>query len=277
MVHRLKFPAVALFFLNCFLFFSCLNSFAAEADLVSPGDTVAIQFTCRSSNGEIVSSTSSAVAANSSVPKSVVFQPRSKDDPVFVQAGPVSHKKSFPIAFEDEIAARIGASLAGLKAGESRTIAIRSERPADVPEKDQSLQMALVRQRPKEITMRVDKYKLRIGKDPKEGDDVRVDPLIAGKVAAIKDNQVFIRYSAKTGDQIDTPFGKGAVKENGDQLEITIAPVKGALVRMGPIVGRISDVQEKVFTIDFGDPLGGAPLTCDIKVESIDKKQKQAQ
>ncbi len=51
--------------------------------------------------------------------------------------------------------------------GKTRTIEIHSERPANVPEKDQFLEVVRVRQRPKEIRMTRDEYKSRTARTPR--------------------------------------------------------------------------------------------------------------
>lgn len=271
MIHSSRYIFVTFVAFNIFCFPHCRDLRAAEVQPVNAGDTVGIQFTCRFPNGEIAASTSSAVAADKSLKKASVFLPRSKDDPIEVVAGKGGHTdvKNFPVPFEDEIVNRIAGVLPGMKPGESKTIEIRSERPTGVPDKDQVIQMALVRQRPKELRMTRDEYKSRVKKDPKEGDEFVLDPIIPGKVASISENEVVIRFSAQPGSAVETPFGKGTIRENGNNYEIVIEAVKGKLVRTGPIVGRISDVQERMFTIDYGDAFGGEPLSCEVKAENV--------
>ncbi len=271
MVYRSQIVIATVIFLNLFFIFHCPVLPAAETDLVKPGDKVGIQFTCRFPNGEIAASTSSAVAKDSSLSKSAVYMPRSKDDPLEVTAGQSVGAKVFPVIFLDEIASRISMSIPGMKFGETRTIEIRSERPADVPEKDQFLQLSRIRQRPKEIRMTRDEYKSRTKKDPEVGAEYALEPDTPGKVASVSENEVVIRFSAQPGSVVDTPFGKGTIRENGNQLEIVIDVVKGTLVLTGPIIGRISDVQERMFTIDYGHPFAGEPLTCDVKTEKVSK------
>ena len=85
MVNRFKIVFALVFFLNGLFVFHCPAITAAETDLIKPGDKVGVQFTCRFKNGEIASSTSTAVAKNPE-PKSSIFLPRSKDDPIAVTA-----------------------------------------------------------------------------------------------------------------------------------------------------------------------------------------------
>ncbi|HYA42056.1 MAG TPA: hypothetical protein VEF34_12180 [Syntrophobacteraceae bacterium] len=269
MLHRFKFVLGTVFFLSFFCFLHNPGPYAVEKDTIKPGDKVGIQFTCRFPNGEIAASTSSAVAKDSSLRKSAVYLPRSKDDPLEVTAGQSAAEKRFPVPFLDEIVTRIAASVPGMRPDETRTIEIRSERPVAVPEKEQFLELARIMQRPKEIRMSRDEYKSRAGKDPELGAEYALDPDIPGKVASVSENEVLVRCSAQSGSVIETPFGKGTVRENGDRIEIVIEAARGTLVRMGPIVGRISDAREKMFTIDFGDPFGGEPLACEVKAERI--------
>ena len=90
-----------------------------------------------------------------------------------------------------------------------------------------------------------------------------------GKVASVSETEVLIRFSAQPGSVVETPFGKGTIRENENQFEIVSNAVKGTLVRTGPLVGRISGALDKMFTIDFGNPFGGETLACEVKAESI--------
>ena len=83
-----------------------------------------------------------------------------------------------------------------------------------MPEKDQFLQLARIRAAPKEIRMTRDEYKSRTGKEPEVGEEYAWTPL-PGKVASVSENEVLIRFFAQPGSVVDTPFGKGTIRENG--------------------------------------------------------------
>lgn len=68
---------------------------------------------------------------------------------------------------------------------------------------------------------------------------------------------------------VDTPFGKGAIRENEKNYEIVIDASVGSLVRTRGLVGRISEVRDGSIVVDYGHPFGGETLTCDIKVEPL--------
>jgi len=269
MFHRFKFVFGSLLFLSLFCLLHNGGLYAAEKNVIKLGDKVGIQFTCQFPNGEIAASTSTAVAIDPSLRKSPVYLPAFGDDPIEVTAGEIGPAKSFPIPFEDEILIRIAPSLVGMTPGETRTIEIHSERPPNVPLDEQFVQLSLVRQRPKEIRMTKAEYKSRTGKDPEVGAEFVLDPAIPGKVASVSESEVLIRFSAQPGSKVETPFGKGTIRENGDKYEIVIDAVEGRLVRTKVFVGCISNVLNRTFTLDYGNPFGGEHLTCDVKAERI--------
>jgi FKBP-type peptidyl-prolyl cis-trans isomerase 2 len=268
MVYRFKIVFSIVFFLSVVFVFHCPALPAAETDLIKPGDKVGVQFTCRFKNGEIASSTSMAVGHDSE-PKSVVFLPRNIDDPVPITA--VESSKDLQphdlIAFEDEIVAQLSKSVTGMKLNGSGTIELHADRIAGLQPQDEFIQLARVRRRPKELRMTSGEFKTRTGKEPVVGEEFKSDPEIPGKVASVSENEVLIRFFAKPGSVIDTPFGKGTVRENEKNYEIVIDAPLGKLVRSGGLVGRISEVQDKSIIVDYGHPFGGETLTCDVKVE----------
>ncbi|MFZ0930722.1 MAG: hypothetical protein WAN11_19090 [Syntrophobacteraceae bacterium] len=268
MVYRFKIIFATVFFLNVFFVFQCPDLPAAETSIIKPGDKVGIQFTCRFKNGEIASSTSTAVAGNNE-PKSEIFIPRSKDDPIAITAEESS--KSEPphdfTMFENEIIAKLAHSITGMPMNGSKTIELHADRIAGLPEKNEFLQLSRIRVGPKEIRMTRDEYKSKTGKEPAVGEEYTADSAMPGKVASVSEQEVVIRFSLQPRSVIDTPFGKGTVRETEKNYEIVIDQSVGNLVRMEGLVGRVSEVQDKMFTIDYGNPFGGETLTCDVKVE----------
>ncbi len=268
MVYRFQIVFATVLFLSVFFGFRCPDLPAAETGLIKPGDKVGIQFTCRFKNGEIASSTSTAVALNTD-PKSPIFLPRSKDDPVAVIAAESSEERQLHdfITFEDEIITQIAHSIAGMPHNGSRRIELHAGRITGLPPKDELLQLARVRVQPKELRMTLSEFKSRAQREPVVGEEFILDPAIPGKVASVSEEEVLIRFSAQPGSVIDTPFGKGAVRDNEKNYEIVIDVSVGKLVRIKGLVGCISEVQDRTFTIDYGNPFGGETLSCDVKVE----------
>ena len=182
MVYRFKIVFALVFFLNVLFVFHCPALPAAETDLIKPGDKVGVQFTCRFKNGEIASSTSTAVAKNAE-PKSSIFLPRSKDDPIAVTAvdGSKDLKPRDFISFENEILTQLSRSVTGMKMNESRTIELHADRIAGLPTKDEFLQLTRVRTYPKEIEDDQGEFKTRTGKEPVVGEAFASNPEVTGQ------------------------------------------------------------------------------------------------
>ena len=235
-----------------------------------PGDIADIHFQCFLPSGEIAAATDdNAVKKNQ--PKANIYLVRSKSDPVSVvipapDGKPIVEKET---SFENDIVARLAGQLTGLKEGETRHLELTAQ---DIPERkkeDYVISLARVRERPKEIKMTIDEYKSRTGMSPETGKPFVSEPLIAGRVESVTDKDVIIRFSAKEGDEVQTPFGVGHIREEADSYKIDIDVRKGSLVRSAHLVGRITDVDDKVMIIDYRNPFGGETLSCDVTVNKI--------
>ncbi|MDA8091390.1 MAG: hypothetical protein M0Z61_14375 [Nitrospiraceae bacterium] len=261
------------------LLFSALtgNASAAKVKVVKPGDVVDIHFLCWFKNGQIAAATDKAIEQRKDMPKSPVFLPRAKDGAIPVIATGVGHEqpeeKDKP--FELEIADRLAGVVTGMKEGESRTVILKAGNLPYRTPKDYVVRVARIRVRPKEMKMAPGDYKVRKGKDPKPGQPFIVDPAVKGRVETVTKDAVIIRFSAKPGTLVSTPFGPGRIRETKNAYEIVIDAKKGSLVRTGAFVGRISGVDGNFITVDYRDPFGGEALTCYAGVEKIEKKKEK--
>ena len=241
------------------------------AQVIKPGDRVGVHFTCRLPNGEIASSTDKSVAENSALPKSAIFLASSGNDSIKLPTGSeLDELRKKPVrGMEEEIISQLSDAVVGMNYGERRTMKLTAA-TVPVSEGDNHiLQMARVRHRPKELHLSLADYKSRKHGDPLVGQDYTIDPAFPGKVAAVTENEVVVRFSAKAGDLVSTPFGKGVIRELDDSYEIEIDALKGSLVRSGPLVGRISAVDDRFISIDFANSFAGEELTCDVRAEKI--------
>ncbi len=235
---------------------------------VAAGDRVAAEFTCRFPDGEVAATTSRRVADDAGQLKSKVFMPPKEDQQLPLIAGKgiaVQGDRGFP-SFEEEIAAGLAAQVIGMRSGESRSVVLHAK---DL-EGSQPLKMAVVRQRPKEMRVARARFLAQKGKEPEEGQDFVVDPLIPGKVVKVEGEEVLVRFAAKDGTDVETPFGPGTIRETPERYEIVLHPRVGSLVRSGPLVGRITRIDERMFIIDYRNPFGGEPLSCDVRVAAVE-------
>jgi FKBP-type peptidyl-prolyl cis-trans isomerase 2 len=232
---------------------------------VRPGDNVQIKYLCRLRTGEVAAATENVAEGE---PKSDLYMARRETGPFSVKAIGPGELERAERPFEEEIKYQLSAAVVGMKEGEIRQAELTAE---DIPmsEKRYISRLSRVRRRPKEVKMSVEEYTKKTGKTPEAGQSVNTsDPDFPGQVAEITDKDVVIRF-AKTGDVIETPFGRGFIVEEGNEYLIYIDARKGALVRLGDTATRITDVDERAITIDFRNPFGGEALLCDVAVEKI--------
>lgn len=235
--------------------------------IVQPGDSADINYLCRLKTGELVASTKKPPEDQ---PKSGVFLPGEKSGPVSVTAG-----APFPqlpggqeMTFEDEIIYRLAGTVVGMREGEKLEVKLAAQEIPTRSERNYVVRLARVRTRPKELTIPEDEYREKTRKTPEVGQTFTLYPEFPGRVEAVRDREVVVRF-AKRGDTVETPFGTGHIRDTGEDYKIEIDARKGALVRTGPLMGRISEVDEQAITVDYRNPFGGEALTCDVTVEKI--------
>jgi len=240
----------------------------SEPVLVKAGDRVNVHFTCRLKSGEVAASSYPAVATDEKVRKSAIFVPRTVDTPLsIVAASPALSDKTRGL--EDEILNQLSGAVIGMPVGEKQTREIKAERLMEEKKGDYVLQIARVRSRVKEMRFTPEEYKSRTGKAAELGRPFVIDPAVPGKVASLTPSEVVVRFFAHSGDKVATPFGEGIVRELPDRYEIVIDARPGALVRSGGLTGRITSVDDRFISLDYGHPFGGEALLCDVLVESV--------
>jgi len=242
-----------------------------DAKAVQPGDRIDIDYLCRIKTGEVVAASASVNEADS---KSNIFLMRKESGSlsvIAVRSDELLPDRPGTTPFDEEIRERLTRVVAGMKAGETRKVELTAR--STMPKEEQSgfAYVTRVRSRPKEMPMPKGDYEFRIGKTAEVGQSYYIDPAFPGKVEAITDKDVIIRFSAKPGDIIETPFGSGLIREEGDNYKVDIDAKEGRLVRTGNKIGRISHVDDKVITVDYRHPFGYETLTCDVTVGKIIK------
>lgn len=240
--------------------------------LVQPGDSADIRYLCRLRSGEIAASTD-PVADNQS--KSNLYVRQEKTGPVAVKAVSADGAAAADAAYfqqrspEDEIAYQLAHTIAGMKAGDKRTTEIKAE---DAPARDAPKYIARltrVRTRPKELRMSKSDYESKMRQSPEVGQVFDLEPDFPGRVGSVSGQEVTILFSATPGAVLPTPFGPGRIREEGPDYKIEIEARKGALVRAAEMAGRISGVDDRTITVDFGNAFGGEALMCDVTLEKI--------
>ena len=195
------------------------------------------------------------------------------EDTVTITAGPVltDPRKQDRQPFEQEIIARLAPKISGMQEGEQAHWTIEAERyPVSKPTEKQ-VNLSLVRKRNKESRMSINEYTAMTGGSPEVGQELMSEELIKGKISEVTDKEIIISFVPADAKELVTPFGPATVRELVDHYEFDIAAEKGRLVRTGPMVGRIREVNTDtmLMTIDYGHPFAGEKLNCDVKVVKV--------
>ena len=250
------------------LFFSIPDGLQANQK-VRPGDTVLVNYTCRLKSGEIIATTDARVADDVSQPKSHLFLKKPEYGTVQLTAceAGTELQPGQVLLFDHELSASLSRAVINQPVGSSREVAVEPF-PGDGPGgRENTIQLAKVRNRPKEMRISPGDYFLRTKKQPAIGQDFTIDDTVPGRVEKITKNEVVIRFHGTHGALVETPFGKGVIHDKGDHYEIVLQAEKGDIVRSGPLIGRLIDVDDRSVTIDYGNPFGGEKLLCEITVE----------
>jgi FKBP-type peptidyl-prolyl cis-trans isomerase 2 len=223
-------------------------------------------------SGEIVASTD---PVKEDRPKSNLFVPRAGADPLALTALSTTDSAQVQEApyqqrsLEEEISRQLSGTIVGMKEGDTRLTEIRAvSAPAALAEQ-YNARLSRVRVRPKEMKMPKGDYEYLTGRQPEVGQTYSYDPDFPGIVAAVSEKEVTIRHIAVPGTVLSTPFGPGLIKEEGPDYKVDIDARTGVLVRAAGMVGRVTGVDDKVITVDFGNSFGGETLLCDVTVAKI--------
>jgi FKBP-type peptidyl-prolyl cis-trans isomerase 2 len=240
---------------------------AGDARTVRPGDAADIRYLCRMGSGEIAAATDNAPEG----PKANIFVLRKDTGPMEITAAPPDEqftpKQEDP--FEVEILNRLSNKVAGMKVGEKRSVQMTAQNVPARDEQNYIVRLTRVRTRPKEMKFTLAEYRDRAHREPEVGQPFAIDPSFPGKVEAVTEQDVTVRFFAKPGELVQTPFGPGLVSEEGPNYRVEIDARKGGLTRVGGMIGRIVDVDEQNITVDYRNPFGHETLLCDVTVEKI--------
>jgi FKBP-type peptidyl-prolyl cis-trans isomerase 2 len=237
-----------------------------------PGDGVDIHFLCRFKNGELVAD-SKTVAGGGSKPEDLLQL--SETGAISIVAvspdEPLSQRLHRPAPFDQELLERLSRNVTGMKQGENRQVELTAEMIPAENETAGFAWLSKVRTRAKVQTMTICEYRNITGKDPEKGGSIFIEPSFPGVVEWVNGDEVVIRFSATPGEVIETPFGPGLIREEGEYYKVDIDAREGSIVRTGAKIGRITRVDERVITVDYRHPFGYEELLCDVTVEKIRK------
>ncbi|MEA1946816.1 MAG: thioredoxin family protein [Thermodesulfobacteriota bacterium] len=231
-----------------------------------------LHYTCRLGNGDIIVTTDPSVVEAPSAKKAAVFIEKTSYSPMditdFDQGEEKSGKEELKF-LEKVLVEKLAAETKDWKMNTARTLKVEAKEQVSLPVEERTIQIARIKTHPK--TTRYDKeiFTRMTGGELAMDEPVLLHYGIKGKVVSIEENEVLVTFTPASDQPLDGPFGPVTVQDKGDHYVIEIDAQKGHLVRVGPAVGRISEVNTNTFRIDYSHPFGGETLMCDVKVTAI--------
>jgi FKBP-type peptidyl-prolyl cis-trans isomerase 2 len=241
-----------------------------ERRMVGVGEPVRIDYDCRLQNGELAATTDGSLAGDAAVPKSEIFLPAKKFGSLEMISGRSPVEAGAITSMEEDIASRLALAVPGIPFGKPAVLELKSELIPGRVGDERFLKMAKVWNRPKEKRMPRTYFSTDPGRQPVVGGKIAIDPVFPGQITGVSDKEVIISFSIPEKGTFRTPYGLARVRDAGDHFDIDIDARQGSLIRTGPLVGRISEVTERLITIDYGYLFGGETLSCSVRTEAAE-------
>jgi FKBP-type peptidyl-prolyl cis-trans isomerase 2 len=255
---------------------SCAHFQTPSAPPLQPGQEAWIHYTCRLPDDQIAATTHQEVVKNQSLKKSNIYRTNASGlEPVKVTAtGPAQCPECLTDknrGFVEHITIRLEREIIGMQAGESREVLIDAELMQGLRKEDRYLRFARRWQLPKTETIARAHFIKAYEQEPVVGDEITWKHYFQAKIADVSETEVTLEILSAESREMESMWGPAVIRDAGeDFFEVQLTELYvGRLVRLGPLVGRVSEVGDKMFTTDFGHPFGGETLRCDIEVASV--------
>ena len=260
------------FFLTLIALAGSVLPVSASARGLEPQDRVAMDFTCRFENGPVVASTQEEVIEDTSAVKSSLFIEPKQTGPVDVTAGvdnfsPDSSR--MVLNFEQYIINELAQRIPGMRVGSRRTVRVSAAPLTHLAHSNRVLPLAIVRQRPRQVTMTRDGFEQQFPMEPAVGVSLDMYTYMVCLVTQVDQERVSYECTPEHNGTFMSEFGPAHFEEADDGWKMILDVTEGDLVRLVEMVGRITDVSDDVFKLDFTHPFGGRTLVCDVELQSL--------
>ncbi|VTR65942.1 hypothetical protein DESC_390045 [Desulfosarcina cetonica] len=265
-----RIPAIAI--MGVALFFGCATT-SSRMDTIASGDTVQVNYTCRIEDGSILVTTRKEVAHDASARLSHAYIPPTSYAPVMIPVGKEVRLPDKPVVhpLTGEIAVCLSKQLEGLTYEDTHHLTVTTEAVADLPKMERYMQYARTMRRPKQRSIPKAQFVANTGQEPVAGATLFADRAMPWKVLNVSADSVEVQYLLTEGQKVMMPYGEAMVRDRGDHYDLEIEVRPGDLVRVGSYIGRIVDISDKLFFVDFEHPFGGRELACEVTATHINE------
>jgi FKBP-type peptidyl-prolyl cis-trans isomerase 2 len=243
------------------------------AATVLPGDTISIEYTCKTPDGELAATTDKTVAENPSQSFSSLFAPLNNYLPACEkvpdpkQCPPLNPK----MGYEEMLEKLIARQASGAPYNRLQVIPIAGELIPGVSGGDRYLLLNRAIKQDRVESMSIERFEGVYGATPVIGIkfDSPKQPGISVTVDSMEGDEVTILSSAEPGTVLPSPFGPQVVTQARETLEFRIDSTVGDIIRSSGMVGKVSKVDNETIEIDYGHSSGFIPLTCEVTFKPL--------
>lgn len=234
-------------------------------DRVQSGDLVNVQVTAALSDGAIYYTTVPQIDKDSKYTKVDWYTTPKHFSTEQIVAGQ-----------SDPFFPGVADAVLGMSVGEKNTETIASERAFGPPNPKQIIEYPLQKATPKVITLGPAGFVQRYEQFPIVGSEIPITPYFNARVTAVSDRIATLKVEITEGKRIEEPYGVTELEVTDQTVIMTLTPIIGSFFDIGEKKGRIVEVNESVFKVDFNHPLQGQDIQYDLEVVSLTKASQFA-
>jgi len=250
--------------------FATLHAGSARTAVDHPiqrGDKVLTDMTCRTSQG-LVLTTVASVAKDTSLAKTDIFMGMDPYAPIELIAGSGYGGPTLGslVPLASAVGAEASKALTGMIYGESRTVHIKAEANEKAPAEERFSTLSRVSWQPRTVEVPTERVKADLGRDPKPGEVLHETADSKTFIEKVAQDKATIRVEIRDGAIVPHTLGKAKVRTiSQDKFEYFLQVREGDVLAMGSLLAKVIKVDEQTFTVDFGNPLAGLELECEVR------------
>ena len=233
---------------------------AAQEIVAQEGDFVAVHYNLRFKTGELIVTSSEALATDAEVTK------------VDWYTAPEQYGAERIIAGKEATAPHLAKAVIGMKAGEKKTVSVLPEEGYG-PVDEKKIQTYTTRKMtPRRARISATEFVQRFQSFPKVDQLVKLTPYYESRIVAINDKSVILEAQVESGTTVPSDFGNTRIEVEGDKIVMTLTPILGASFTLMGQKGIIVDAATDTFKVDFNHPAAGKTLALELEVISVVKQ-----
>lgn len=250
-----------------FLLLSGCAAHRQGGNVPTVGERLALQYTCRLPDGSLAATTHKNIAEDPDVKKSEIFSPRRVYHPaeIVVPASPEQITVDYVGSLEEKIVQSLARKALELPVSRQVEVELTGTVPENIPDDERFMQMGRQVKLPRRMAVPLAEYQKEYPKPPVPGEILGADENFSTMVEKVEGEAVHLLFSSAPGATRKTVYGIEHFTQEEEEFLVRLEVKPGDVLRTGPLVGRISSVEQESFTIDYGHPFGGETLSCQVQ------------